>query len=147
MKQKEITVKVMCEPGVVLPKYETEFAAGLDLRAHIDTAVTLMPFGRALIPTGIKMELPVGYEAQIRPRSGLSLKKGLVAILGTIDCDFRGSVGIIVINLSTTEYTINPGDRIAQMVICPVAKAELLPALFLSETDRGENGFGSTGKK
>lgn len=131
----------------MLPKYETEFAAGLDLKAFIQTAVTLKPLERKLIPTGIKMEIPVGYEVQIRPRSGLSLKKGLMAILGTIDADYRGDVGIIVINLSNEDYVINPGDRIAQMVLAPVAQAELLPALFLTETERGEGGFGSTGKK
>lgn len=147
MKRKPIVVKVMCQDGVVLPKYETEFAAGLDLKAFIQTAVTLKPLERKLIPTGIKMEIPIGYEVQIRPRSGLSLKKGLMAILGTIDADYRGDVGIIVINLSNEDYVINPGDRIAQMVLAPVAQAELLPALFLTETERGEGGFGSTGKK
>lgn len=147
MKRKPIVVKVMYQDGVVLPKYETEFAAGLDLKAFIQTAVTLKPLERKLIPTGIKMEIPVGYEVQIRPRSGLSLKKGLMAILGTIDADYRGDVGIIVINLSNEDYVINPGDRIAQMVLAPVAQAELLPALSLTETERGEGGFGSTGKK
>lgn len=149
MKQKPIAVKVMCQDEVVLPRYETQFAAGMDVRAFIQTAIKLKPLERVLVPTGIRMEIPVGYECQIRPRSGLALKKGITVCNtpGTVDSDFRGEVGVILINLSNEDFIINPGDRIAQMIFAPVVQAELLPALFLSETDRGEGGFGSTGKK
>ncbi len=133
---------------VSVPNYQTEGAAGMDLSAFLDTPITLKSLERKLIPTGIKIELPHGYEAQIRPRSGMSIKNGitLVNCVGTIDEDYRGEVCIPVINLSTQEFTINNGDRIAQMIIAPVTKATIQVVAELSETKRGEGGFGSTGK-
>lgn len=133
---------------VSVPNYQTEGAAGMDLSAFLDTPITLKSLERKLIPTGIKIELPHGYEAQIRPRSGMSIKNGitLVNCVGTIDEDYRGEVCIPVINLSTQEFTINNGDRIAQMIIAPVTKATIQVVAELSETKRGEAGFGSTGK-
>ena len=133
---------------VSVPNYQTEGAAGMDLSAFLDTPITLKSLERKLIPTGIKIELPHGYEAQIRPRSGMSIKNGitLVNCVGTIDEDYRGEVCIPVINLSTQEFTINNGDRIAQMIIAPVTKAKIQVVAELSETKRGEGGFGSTGK-
>ena len=133
---------------VSVPNYQTEGTAGMDLSAFLDTPITLKSLERKLIPTGIKIELPHGYEAQIRPRSGMSIKNGitLVNCVGTIDEDYRGEVCIPVINLSTQEFTINNGDRIAQMIIAPVTKATIQVVAELSETKRGEGGFGSTGK-
>ena len=133
---------------VSVPDYQTEGAAGMDLSAFLDNPITLKSLERKLIPTGIKIELPHGYEAQIRPRSGMSIKNGitLVNCVGTIDEDYRGEVCIPVINLSTQEFTINNGDRIAQMIIAPVTKATIQVVAELSETKRGEGGFGSTGK-
>ena len=132
-----------------LPAYETDYAAGVDLRANFldRTDVTLDPTARALIPTGLKMALPVGYEAQIRPRSGLALKHGisLVNTPGTIDADYRGPLGIILINHGSDPFTVNHGDRIAQMIISPVVQAEFHLVGALGETDRGSGGFGSTG--
>lgn len=132
-----------------LPEYQTEGAAGMDLCAAIETPILLKPLERKLIPTGIKIELERGFEAQIRPRSGISIKHGisLVNCVGTIDEDYRGEVCIPVINLSNEEYTIQPNERIAQMIIARVEKAQIKVVQSLSETARAAGGFGSTGKK
>lgn len=130
-----------------LPEYQTEGAAGMDLCAAIEESITLKPFERKLIPIGIKIELECGFEAQVRPRSGISIKHGitLVNCVGTIDEDYRGEVCVPVINLSTEEYTIQPNERIAQMIIARVEKAEIRVVQSLSETARAAGGFGSTG--
>ena len=132
---------------VVLPDYATPGAAGMDIAAHLDTAVTLAPFARAAIATGFSMQLPSGYEAQIRPRSGLALKHGVTVANapGTIDSDYRGEVAVILINLSKQDFTITPGMRIAQMVIAPVTNCRFEDTLQLDMSDRGAGGFGSTG--
>jgi len=132
---------------VVLPDYATPGAAGMDISAHLDTAVTLAPFARAAIATGFSMQLPSGYEAQIRPRSGLALKHGVTVANapGTIDSDYRGEVAVILINLSQQDFTITPGMRIAQMVIAPVTHCRFEDTLQLDMSDRGAGGFGSTG--
>lgn len=130
-----------------LPEYQTEGAAGMDLCVAIETPITLKPFERKLIPTGIKIELEHGFEAQVRPRSGISIKHGITLIncVGTIDEDYRGEVCVPVINLSTEEYTIQPNERIAQMIIARVERAEIRVVQSLSETVRAAGGFGSTG--
>ena len=132
---------------VVLPDYATPGAAGMDIAAHLDIAVTLAPFARAAIATGFSMQLPSGYEAQIRPRSGLALKHGVTVANapGTIDSDYRGEVAVILINLSQQDFTITPGMRIAQMVIAPVTHCRFEDTLQLDMSDRGAGGFGSTG--
>ena len=132
---------------VVLPDYATPGAAGMDIAAHLDTAVTLAPFARAAIATGFSMQLPSGYEAQIRPRSGLALKHGVTVANapGTIDSDYRGEVAVILINLSQQDFTITPGMRIAQMVIAPLTHCRFEDKLQLDMSDRGAGGFGSTG--
>ena len=132
---------------VVLPDYATPGAAGMDIAAHLDTAVTLAPFARAAIATGFSMQLPSGYEAQIRPRSGLALKHGVTVANapGTIDSDYRGEVAVILINLSQQDFNITPGMRIAQMVIAPVTHCRFEYTLQLDMSDRGAGGFGSTG--
>lgn len=131
----------------MLPEYKTKGAAGMDLSAAINEPVLLKPLARTLIPTGIKIELEHGYEAQIRPRSGLSIKHGITLIncVGTIDEDYRGEVCIPVVNLSSEDYTIMPNERIAQMVISKVNQAEIEVVTELTETERNEGGFGSTG--
>ena len=132
-----------------LPGYSTDHSAGMDLRAFLKEPVTLKPLERILIPTGLYIELPVGYEAQVRPRSGLALKKGLSVLNtpGTIDADYRGEIGVILINLSNEAVTIESGERICQMVIAKHEQAELIQVEVLNETDRGAGGFGSTGVK
>lgn len=149
MKLKKIEVKVVNQSKNDLPTYETQYAAGLDLRANIEEPITLRSLERALVPTGLMMEIPVGYEGQVRPRSGLAIKHGITVLNapGTVDADYRGEVKVILINLSNEPFTINPGERIAQMVFAKHEQAEWLPALFLSDTDRGAGGFGSTGSK
>lgn len=134
---------------VVIPEYQTEGASGMDLCAYIEEPLTLKPMERRLVPTGLKMELPEGYEAQVRPRSGMSIKHGITLIncVGTIDEDYRGEICVPVVNLSSEQYTINNGDRIAQMVIAPVTKAVVEVSGDLSMTSRGAGGFGSTGYK
>ncbi len=131
-----------------LPQYQTEGAAGMDIRAAIDEPLTLGSLERTLVPTGLKIELPHGYEAQIRPRSGMAIKHGISMINtpGTIDEDYRGEVKIAVVNLSKEAYTIEPGERIAQMVIAKVEQPQIIPVVSVSQTARGEGGFGSTGK-
>ena len=130
-----------------LPEYETEGSAGMDIRAHLERPMTIEPGARALVPTGLFMEIPEGYEVQIRARSGLAIKKGigLVNGVGTIDSDYRGEVGIALINWGQEPFVINDGDRVAQMVVCSYVKAQVESADELSETDRGPGGFGSTG--
>ena len=132
----------------VLPEYKTDGAAGMDLCAAISEPVTLKPLERKLIPTGLKIELEHGYEAQVRPRSGLSIKHGITLIncIGTIDEDYRGEVCIPMVNVSNKEYTILPDERIAQMVIAKYEQAKIEVVTELTETSRGEGGFGSTGK-
>lgn len=132
-----------------LPKYETEQSAGVDLRANIDEAITLKPLQRALIKTGLFMALPVGYEAQVRPRSGLAYKHGITVLNspGTIDADYRGEIGVILVNLSEDDFIINDGERIAQLVFAQHEQAQWEMVENLSETERGAGGFGSTGKK
>ena len=145
----KINLKIQkLDEKVTVPCYQTEGAAGMDLCAFLNEPVTLKSLERKLIPTGLKMELPHGYEAQVRPRSGMSIKHGitLVNCVGTIDEDYRGELCVPVINLSTEEFTIQNGDRIAQMIIAPVTKAEISIVTELSDTQRGEGGFGSTGK-
>ncbi|MFH0866571.1 MAG: dUTP diphosphatase [Bacteroidota bacterium] len=132
-----------------LPSYETEFSAGMDIRASLESPVELKPMERALVPTGLFIELPAGYEAQIRPRSGLAFKKGITVLNtpGTIDADYRGEVKIILINLSAEKYIIEDGERIAQMIIARHEKAEIIKVDVLQETTRGTGGFGHTGTK
>jgi dUTP pyrophosphatase len=132
----------------ILPEYKTDGAAGMDLCAAITEPVELKPLERALIPTGLKIELEHGYEAQIRPRSGMSIKHGITLIncVGTIDEDYRGEVCIPVVNISNETYTIQPDERVAQMIIARVEQAQIEVVTELSETSRGEGGFGSTGK-
>lgn len=132
-----------------LPAYETVASAGLDLRAHLHEPLRLAPGGRALIPTGLRLEIPPGYEGQVRPRSGLALKCGLTVLNapGTIDADYRGDVGVILVNLSSQEQRVEPGDRIAQLVFAPVTQAKWEEVAELGTSDRGAGGFGSTGKK
>lgn len=143
-----VVVKIVNESGNPLPAYATEGSAGMDLCAHIHESVVLEPLERRLIPTGIFIELPTGYEAQIRPRSGLALKQGITCLNspGTIDADYRGEIGVILINLSNEMQVIKTGDRIAQMVIAPVTQISWEPATALTPTNRGAGGFGSTGK-
>ncbi|RRQ49984.1 dUTP diphosphatase [Maribacter algicola] len=142
-------IRIINKSNHELPHYETEASAGMDLRANIDQPITLRPLERAIIKTGLFMELPIGYEAQVRPRSGLAAKKGITVLNapGTIDADYRGEVGVILVNLSNTEFTIENGERIAQMVIAKHERAEWEPVEELSETLRGAGGFGSTGVK
>lgn len=133
--------------GLPLPAYETADSAGMDLRAAVDQPVELKPGKRMLVPTGLKMAIPQGYEAQIRPRSGMAYKHGITMLNtpGTIDSDYRGEVKLLAVNLGDETYTINYGDRIAQMVIAPVSRAAISEVENLEETVRGEGGFGSTG--
>lgn len=132
-----------------LPQYATPLSAGLDLRANIDSPIVLGPMERCLVPTGLFMALPAGYEAQVRPRSGLALKKGVTVLNspGTIDADYRGEVCIILVNLSTEPFTIEDGERVAQMVIARHEQAEWEVTEVLDETERGEGGFGHSGRK
>jgi dUTP pyrophosphatase len=132
-----------------LPAYETLASAGMDLRAQLSEPVTLQPLGRALIKTGLFIELPIGYEAQVRPRSGLAAKKGITVLNspGTVDADYRGEIGVIIVNLSQEPFVVENGERIAQLVIAKHERAEWIEVDVLSETSRGAGGFGSTGVK
>ena len=132
-----------------LPSYETIASAGMDLRAHIEQDIILKPLERSIIPTGLFMALPVGYEAQVRPRSGLAAKYGLTVLNspGTIDADYRGEIGVILVNLSNADFIIKNGERVAQMVIAKHERAKWNPVQSLSETSRGSGGFGSTGRQ
>lgn len=140
-------IKIINISNHALPHYETNASAGMDLRAHLATPVTLKPLERMIIKTGLFLEIPVGYEAQIRPRSGLAAKKGITVLNtpGTIDADYRGEIGVILVNLSQDTFVVNDGERIAQMVIASHERAEWLEVKELSQTTRGEGGFGSTG--
>jgi dUTP pyrophosphatase len=140
-------IKVVNKGRQPLPEYATPLSAGMDLRANLDVPVTLRPMERRLIPTGLHIALPAGYEAQVRPRSGLALKKGITVLNapGTIDADYRGEVGVLLINLSQEDFTVNDGERIAQMVIARHEQAEFVTVDVLDETERGEGGYGHTG--
>lgn len=140
-------IKIVNSSRHALPEYATPQSAGLDLRANLDEPVTLQPLQRALIPTGLRIALPQGYEAQVRPRSGLALKHGITLLNtpGTIDADYRGEVGVIMVNLSTEPFTVADGDRIAQLVIARHEQAEWVEVESLDETERGEGGFGHSG--
>ena len=141
-------VKIINRSKHALPEYATEQSAGVDLRANIDNSVVVAPLGRALIPTGLYMALPEGWEAQVRPRSGLAIKKGVTVLNtpGTIDADYRGEVGVILINLSGEDFVVQDGDRIAQMIFNQYGKADFVEVETLDETERGAGGFGHTGK-
>jgi dUTP pyrophosphatase len=140
-------VKIINQSAFPLPQYETPGSAGMDIKANLEEVVVLGPLERRLIPTGLFIELPTGYEAQIRPRSGLSVKKGLTLVNtpGTIDSDYRGEIKIIMVNLSNEVQTIEPGERIAQMIIAKYERIEWQEVSFLNATSRGTGGFGSTG--
>lgn len=142
-------VKIINQSKHALPQYETKASAGLDVRANLDESVTLKPLERILIKTGLFMEIPEGYECQVRSRSGLALKKGISVLNapGTIDADYRGEVGVILINLSNESFVIEDGERIAQLVFAKVKQAKWIETEVLSETERGSGGFGSTGVK
>jgi dUTP pyrophosphatase len=144
-----MNIRIVNQSPHALPEYETLASAGMDLRAHTDTPITLQPLARGLVKTGIFIELPIGVEAQVRPRSGLALKKGISVLNapGTIDADYRGEIGVILINLSSESFTINDGDRIAQLVIAKHERAQWKEVESLEETERGSGGFGSTGIK
>ncbi len=141
-------VKVINKSKNTLPHYETPLSAGMDVRADLMEAVTLAPMERALIPTGLFVELPEGYEMQVRPRSGLAAKHGVTVLNspGTIDADYRGEVKVILVNLSNTPFVVEPGERIAQLVVARHERVEWSCSENLSSTERGEGGFGSTGK-
>jgi len=142
-----IQVKIINKSKHPLPKYQTDLSAGMDLTANLNQPITLKPLERALIPTGLFIALPAGYEAQIRPRSGLAFKHGITVLNspGTIDADYRGEIKVLLINLSNTDFTINDGERIAQMVITSYATVQWQLVEELDTTSRGDGGFGSTG--
>ncbi len=142
-------IKVINKSGFQLPSYETIASAGMDLRACVDGSSTLKPLQRAIVKTGLFIELPIGFEAQVRPRSGLAAKKGITVLNspGTIDADYRGEIGVILVNLSNEDFTIEHGERIAQLVIAKHERALWEEVVELEETTRGEGGFGSTGTK
>lgn len=142
-----ININIVNTSANPLPAYATAGAAGMDIRASLEAEVVLQPLERQLIPTGLFIELPDGYEAQIRPRSGLAIKQGITCLNtpGTVDSDYRGEIKVILINLSNSPQTIKPGDRIAQIIIAKTEKAELVQVEFLNETLRGHGGFGHTG--
>jgi dUTP pyrophosphatase len=144
-----MNVKIINKGTCPLPSYETIGAAGMDVRANLSASVCVSPGERMLVPTGLYLEIPAGLECQVRPRSGLALKKGITVLNtpGTIDSDYRGEVGVILINLSNENFTIEPNDRIAQLVFCPVIQVTLIETDALESSERGTGGFGSTGKK
>ena len=143
----DVEIKVINNSENALPAYATPGSSGMDLRANLSIPVVLKPLERAMVPTGLYLEIPVGYEAQVRPRSGLAWKNGITCLNspGTVDSDYRGEIKIIMVNLSAEEHTIKSGDRIAQMVICKIEKALLKSAEQLESSIRGEGGFGHTG--
>lgn len=144
-----MTIKIINKSNHALPNYETIASAGMDLRANLSEPKVLKPLERTIVGTGLFIELPIGYEAQVRPRSGLAAKKGITVLNapGTVDADYRGEIGVILINLSQDEFVIENGERIAQLVIAKHERAEWIAVDELSNTDRGEGGFGSTGVK
>ncbi len=145
----KVKVRVINQSSNPLPEYATEGSAGMDLRANIESPITLQPLERVLIPTGLFIELPEGFEAQVRPRSGLAIKHGLTCLNtpGTIDADYRGEVKVILINLSQEPHTVVHGDRVAQMVVAKVEQIKWKAVVKINDTERGEGGFGHTGKK
>ena len=144
----KVVVKVVREGNVLLPKYETSGSAGMDVRANIEEPIILGSLERVLVPTGLKIAIPEGYEVQVRPRSGLAIKHGITLLNtpGTIDSDYRGELKVIMVNLSKDEYVINPQERIGQLVLNKVAQMEFVEVDSLDETERGAGGFGHTGK-
>ena len=142
-------VNIINQSKHALPSYQTNSSAGMDLRASLDSSVILRPLQRALVPTGLYLELPIGYEAQIRPRSGLAYKHGISIVNspGTIDADYRGEIKVLLVNLSDQDFTVEDGERIAQMVVARHETVEWLESLSLTETERGAGGYGSTGVK
>lgn len=147
--QSFMQIKIVNQSKHSLPNYATALSAGMDLRANLSESIELKPLERKLIPTGLYIELPEGFEAQIRPRSGLAIKKGITVLNspGTIDADYRGEICVILVNLSSEPFIINDGERICQMIIAKHEKAEWLEVKELAQTERGEGGFGHTGKK
>ncbi len=145
----KVTVKIINKSNNPLPQYSTPYSAGMDLRANLEDAVTLQPLERKLIPTGLFIELPEGYECQIRPRSGLALKHGISVLNspGTVDADYRGEIGVILVNLSNEPFTVNPGERICQMVVARHSTVEWECVEQLAESERSSGGFGHTGVK
>lgn len=144
-----MTIKIINKSQHELPNYETIASAGMDLRANISEPITLKSLERGIVKTGLYIELPIGFEAQVRPRSGLAAKKGITVLNspGTIDADYRGEIGVILVNLSNEDFVIENGERIAQLIIAKHERAEWLEVQELTETSRGEGGFGSTGVK
>lgn len=144
-----MTINIINKSAHALPHYETNASAGMDLRANLTEPITLKPLERTIVKTGLFIELPVGYEAQVRPRSGLAAKKGITVLNapGTIDADYRGEIGVILVNLSNNNFVIENGERIAQLIIAKHERAEWIQVKELSETSRGAGGFGSTGVK
>ncbi len=144
-----MTVRILNKSGNEIPKFESQLAAGVDLRANLENKISLAPMDRKLVSTGLFLEIPAGYEAQVRPRSGLALKKGITVLNspGTIDADYRGEIGVILINLSNEEFIIENGDRIAQLVFAEIQQPKFEVVEILSETERSVGGFGSTGMK
>lgn len=142
-------IKIINKSNHEVPSYETNASAGMDLRANLEAPVVLKSFERAIIKTGLFIELPIGFEAQVRPRSGLAIKKGITVLNspGTIDADYRGEIGVIVVNLSQDDFIIENGERIAQLIIAKHERAQWIEVTELSQTERGEGGFGSTGTK
>ena len=144
-----MNIKIINKSNHELPNYETIASAGMDLRANISEAITLKPLERTIVKTGLFIELPIGFEAQVRPRSGLAAKKGISVLNapGTVDADYRGEIGVILVNLSNENFTIENGERVAQLIIAKHERAEWVEVVTLSETSRGAGGFGSTGTK
>ena len=144
-----LKIKVVNKGHQPLPCYATAQSAGMDLRANLDESITLCPLERRLIPTGLYIALPEGYEAQVRPRSGLALKHGLTVLNapGTIDADYRGEIGVVLVNLSNEDFVVNDGERIAQLVVARCEQAELVVTNALDQTERGDGGYGHTGVK
>ena len=144
---RDVEIKIVNTSENKIPEYATPGSSGMDVRANLEAPVSLQPMERKMIPTGLFLEIPEGYEVQVRPRSGLAIKNGITCLNspGTVDSDYRGEIKIILINLSADEQVINHGDRIAQMVVCKIEKALLKPVIELESTSRGEGGFGHTG--
>ncbi|WP_166386054.1 MULTISPECIES: dUTP diphosphatase [unclassified Polaribacter] len=142
-----MNVQIINKSKHATPNYETEGAAGMDLRANIETSITLKPLERAIVKTGLFIALPIGFEAQVRPRSGLAAKKGVTVLNspGTVDADYRGEIGVILVNLSNDDFVINDGERIAQLIIAKHERVNWQEVTVLNETERGAGGFGSTG--
>jgi dUTP pyrophosphatase len=141
-------IRFLAEKGAIIPEYKTEGAAGADICAFLESSITIKPSARKLIPTGIRVEIPSGYEIQVRPRSGLALKYGVTVLNapGTIDSDYRGEIGVVLVNLGSEDFTVNNGDRIAQLVFAKCERGVYIRAAELNDTFRGDGGYGSTGK-